>query len=150
MGATTPNAYRRRQPYTFCPINNTWGVDNRTCGIRVIEGEESSVRVEKRDGSADCNPYYLVASEIAAGLDGIERGLTPTGITTGDAYAAEDAESLPTDLGTALGLARGSTWLRSVIGDDRLDILIQQGERELGYMAAQVTPMEIDRYLRAF
>ncbi|MEO1000881.1 MAG: glutamine synthetase family protein, partial [Pseudomonadota bacterium] len=71
-GAMTPNAYRRRQPFSFCPVNTTWGVDNRTVGLRVIEGAPSAVRVEKRDGSADCNPYLLLAAEIAAGLDGIE------------------------------------------------------------------------------
>ena len=54
--ATTPNAYRRRQPYTFCPVNTTWGPVTRTVGLRVIEGADSAVRVEKRDGSADCNP----------------------------------------------------------------------------------------------
>ena len=32
VSATTPNAYRRRQPYSFCPINNAWGIDNRTVG----------------------------------------------------------------------------------------------------------------------
>jgi len=41
-------------------------VDNRTVGLRVIEGKDSAVRVEKRDGTADCNPYYLMACEIAA------------------------------------------------------------------------------------
>ena len=50
-GATTPNAYRRRQPYTFCPINTAWDVDNRTVGLRIIEGSDSAVRIEKRDGS---------------------------------------------------------------------------------------------------
>jgi len=53
--ATTPNAYRRRQPYTFCPINNAWGYDNRTVGLRVIEGSPSAVRVEKRDDSMASN-----------------------------------------------------------------------------------------------
>ena len=75
VSATTPNAYRRRQPYSFCPTNNTWGVDNRTVGLRIILGNDSAVRVEKRDGSADCNPYLLLALEIAAGLKGIEDGL---------------------------------------------------------------------------
>ena len=49
VSATTPNAYRRRQPYTFCPINTAWGVDNRTVGLRIILGADNAVRVEKRD-----------------------------------------------------------------------------------------------------
>jgi glutamine synthetase len=145
--ATTPNAYRRRQPYTFCPINTAWSVDNRTVGLRVIEGKDTAVRVEKRDGTADCNPYYLMACEIAAGLDGIEQGLEPTAETPGDAYASEDAAPIPTDLATAVELAKGSAFMTEVIGEDGLGILIQQGERELEFFANQVTPVELERYL---
>ena len=145
--ATTPNAYRRRQPYTFCPINTTWSVDNRTVGLRVIEGKDAAVRIEKRDGSADCNPYYLLACEIAAGLDGIEQGLAPTAATPGNAYESEDAKAIPTDLATALELAKGSKFMAGVIGEDALGILIGQGERELEFFANQVTPVESERYL---
>jgi glutamine synthetase len=148
--ATTPNAYRRRQPYTFCPINTAWGHDNRTLGLRVIEGAPEAVRVEKRDGSADCNPYYLLACEIAAGLEGIEQKLEPTAMERGNAYESEVAEPIPTDLATAVELAKQSDFMKSVIGEDRLTILIQQAERELGFMADQVTPVEIDRYLTNF
>lgn len=148
--ATTPNAYRRRQPYTFCPINTAWGPDNRTVGLRVIEGSDTAVRVEKRDGSADCNPYYLMACEIAAGLDGIEQGLQPTAVTTGNAYESADAEPIPTDLATAVELAKGSDFMTSTLGEDRLTILIQQAERELGFIANQVTPVETERYLGNF
>ncbi|HJM92346.1 MAG: glutamine synthetase family protein [Alphaproteobacteria bacterium] len=145
--ATTPNAYRRRQPFTFCPINTAWSVDNRTVGLRVIEGKDAAVRVEKRDGSADCNPYYLLACEIAAGLDGIAQGLRPTEPTPGNAYLSEDAEAIPTDLATALELARGSAFMAEVIGEDALGILTGQGERELEFFASQVTPVERERYL---
>ncbi len=145
--ATTPNAYRRRQPYTFCPINNSWGGDNRTVGLRVIEGNDSAVRVEKRDGSADCNPYYLLACEIAAGLDGIEQGWTPSAKTEGNAYESEDAEPIPTDLQTAIDLAKESEFMSNVYGEDGLNIMIQQAERELEFFASQVTPVETDRYL---
>ena len=148
--ATTPNAYRRRRPYTFCPTNNSWGYDNRTVGLRVIEGSPDSVRVEKRDGSADCNPYYLIACEIAAGLDGIERDLDPRHFSAGNGYAFEEAEPLPADPETALRLARGSEFLSRVLGGDRLEILAGQAERELGFLADQVTPVEIERYLRNF
>ncbi len=147
VSATTPNAYRRRQPYTFCPINTAWSVDNRTVGLRVIEGKDSAVRVEKRDGSADCNPYYLMACEIAAGLDGIEQGMTPTAHTPGNAYESEDAQPIPTDLATAVELAKGSEFMTGILGEDGLGILLGQAERELEFFANQVTPVEMERYL---
>lgn len=145
--ATTPNAYRRRQPYTFCPTSASWGIDNRTVGIRVIEGSENAVRVEKRDGSADCNPYYMIACDIAAGLDGIEQGLAPGPITEGNGYEDPVPEKLPADLATAVALAKESDFLRRVMGEDGLTILIQQAERELEFVANQVTPVEVERYL---
>ena len=150
VSATTPNAYRRRQPYSFCPTNNTWGIDNRTVGLRVILGNDSAVRVEKRDGSADCNPYLLLALEIAAGLKGIEDSLEPTSETVGNGYEVEGHQSIPTDLGTAVALARESDLMTAVLGPDLLEILIGQSEREIEFISNQVTPVEIERYLENF
>ncbi len=50
FAAPTPNSYRRRQPNTFCPINTAWGIDNRTVGLRVIEGHDKS----RPDRTAGC------------------------------------------------------------------------------------------------
>ena len=150
VGATTPNSYRRRQPFTFCPVNTTWGIDNRTVGLRVIEGSASSVRIEKRDGSADCNPYLLMAAEIAAGLDGIESKTKPTKRTDGNGYLDESATGIPTDISVALSLARKSSWLKRLLGGDLYEILLTQSEREVEFVGSQVTPVEIDRYLRNF
>ena len=149
-GATTPNAYKRRQPFTFCPINTTWGLDNRTVGLRVIEGADSAVRVEKRDGSADCNPYLHMAAEIAAGLDGIEQNLTPSAETTGNGYLDEEATPIPGEIGSAIELARGSEWLKATLTPMLHELLLQQAEREVEFIAAQVTPVEIQRYLGNF
>lgn len=153
-GSPTPNGFRRRQPYTFCPINTAWGIDNRTVGLRVIEGADSAVRVEKRDAGADANPYYLLASDIAAGLDGIEQGMEPSEMTTGNAYESEDAVPIPTDMATALDLARGSDWLKEVMGADGYEIYLQQAEREVDFIEAQirdtVTPVETQRYMANF
>ncbi|MGI9418713.1 MAG: glutamine synthetase family protein [Geminicoccaceae bacterium] len=146
----TPNGYRRRQPFSFCPTNTSWGPDNRTVGIRIIEGSPSAVRVEKRDGSADCNPYLLIAADIAAGLDGIEQSMTPTAMTTGNAYEDEEATPIPTDLPTAIGLARESAFLKALCGDDMYELMLQQAEREFEFISAQVTPLELERYLGNF
>ncbi len=146
-GNTTPNTYRRRQPYTFAPTNNSWGYDNRTVGLRVIEGSDNAVRVEKRDASADCNPYYLLACDIAAGLDGIEQGMEPGEPCMGNAYELEDAAPLPVNLEQAVELAKGSDLMTRVMGEDRKTILIQQAEREIEFLGQQVTQVEIDRYM---
>ena len=145
-GSATVNGFRRRQPYTFCPVNTTWGVDNRTVGIRIIEGSDSATRVEKRDGGADCNPYLLLAADIAAGLDGIENKMEPSEITTGDGYADSEAGAIPTSHSEAIELAQKSERLKNVLGDQLWELVIQQSERELDFFNNQVTPMETERY----
>ena len=149
-GAATVNAYRRRQPLSFCPVNASWGLDNRTVALRVIEGSDSAVRIEKRDAGADCNPYLLMAADIAAGLDGIEGKTEPTAITTGNAYEDDNAPPIPLDLADAISLARNSGWLRDVLGADQHEIWLQQAERELAFFNQQVTPFETARYLSTF
>ena len=149
-GAATVNAYRRRQPLSFCPVNASWGLDNRTVALRVIEGSDSAVRIEKRDAGADCNPYLLMAADIAAGLDGIEGNAEPTAITTGNAYEDDNAPPIPLDLADAISLARNSGWLRDVLGADQHEIWLQQAERELAFFNQQVTPFETARYLGTF
>ena len=149
-GAATVNAYRRRQPLSFCPVNASWGLDNRTVALRVIEGSDSAVRIEKRDAGADCNPYLLMAADITAGLDGIEGKTEPTAITTGNAYDDDNAPPIPLDLADAISLARNSGWLRDVLGADQHEIWLQQAERELAFFNQQVTPFETARYLGTF
>lgn len=147
-GGGTVNGFRRRQPYTFCPVNTSWGYDNRTVGIRVIQGSDQAVRVEKRDAGADANPYLLLAADIAAGLDGIEQEMEPGEATLGNAYEKAHGEPIPDDLPTAIALARNSNWLRETLGESMWELLLQQAERELDFFGQQVTPVEIERYLR--
>jgi glutamine synthetase len=149
-GSPTPNGFRRRVVNSFCPTNASWGIDNRTAGLRVIEGSDSGTRVEKRDAGADANPYFLMAADIAAGLDGIEGHIEPGPVSVGNAYKDAEAPPIPTNIRTAIDLARGSDWLRGVMGDDQFEMMVQQSEREEAFFAKQVTQVELDRYLRNF
>jgi len=149
-GAATVNAYRRRQPESFCPTNASWGLDNRTVALRVIEGSPAAVRIEKRDAGADCNPYLMMAADIAAGLDGMEASMEPGPMTSGNAYIDEAAPPIPLQLAEAIKLARGSDWLCGVLGPDQHEVWLQQAERELDFFWRQVTPFETSRYLRVF
>ena len=149
-GAATVNAYRRRQRESFCPTNASWGMDNRTVALRVIEGSPSAVRVEKRDAGADCNPYLMMAADIAAGLDGLEQEMEPGPMTAGDAYDDASAPPIPLQLAEAIDLASTSGWLKDVLGDDQYAVWMQQAQRELDFFWQQVTPFETSRYRRAF
>ena len=67
MFAPTPNSYRRFVPHSWAGTTATWGVDNRSAGLRAI----GATRVEHRQAGADANPYMAVAAALAAGLDGL-------------------------------------------------------------------------------
>jgi hypothetical protein len=58
MVASTVNSYSRLVPGFWAPTSATWGVENRTCALRVIQGGPKSQRVEYRIAAADINPYF--------------------------------------------------------------------------------------------
>ena len=89
MIACTVNSYTRLIPGFWAPTSATWGVENRTCALRVIPGSEKSQRVEVRVAAADINPYIAFAASIGAGLWGIEHKIEPDAPIVGNAYAAK-------------------------------------------------------------
>ena len=89
-----------------------------------------------------------MAADIAAGLDGIEQRMSPTEPSLGNAYEEFHGEPIPTDLATAIEKARGSDWLKDVMGELQWELYLQQAERELEFFGQQVTQVETDRYLR--
>ncbi len=70
--APTINSYKRYAKGSFAPTGVAWGVDNRTCALRVV-GHGSSLRVENRVPGGDVNPYLGIAAIIAGGLHGIQQ-----------------------------------------------------------------------------
>jgi glutamine synthetase len=82
-GLTAPsfNSYRRIVPQYWAGAFTCWGFDNREAPLRVpstFSGRErESTNVELKAADATCNPYLAVGGLIAAGLDGLERGLEP-------------------------------------------------------------------------
>ena len=74
----TVNGYKRYRPYSFAPDRVCWAVENRGALVRVQGAPgDSSSHVEMRIGEPAANPYLYMAANIAAGLDGIRRGLEP-------------------------------------------------------------------------
>jgi glutamine synthetase len=82
-GLTAPsfNSYRRIVPQYWAGAFVCWGHDNREAPVRVpsvFRGmEEASTNVELKAADASSNPWLAVGGLIAAGLDGVERGLEP-------------------------------------------------------------------------
>lgn len=87
------NSFRRYVSGSQAPTTLDWGEDNRTVGLRVPASGPAARRVENRIAGADANPYLAIAASLAAGLDGLERQLTPTPPVQGNGYDA--AHGLP-------------------------------------------------------
>ncbi|MBB0244514.1 glutamine synthetase [Streptomyces alkaliphilus] len=120
--APTINAYKRFRPGSFAPTAVAWGPDNRTCALRVV-GHGPGLRLENRVPGGDVNPYLAVAGMIAAGLDGVDRGLVPPAPCTGNAYAApaDAGGHVPRTLREAAELWGNSDTARAAFGDEVVD-----------------------------
>src|SRR5436309_3316126 len=101
---TTPtiNGFKRFRPYSFAPDRVNWAVENRGAMVRVQGGAgDPGTHIENRLGEPAANPYLYMAANIAAGIDGITRGLNPPPAVKADPYTA-DSTRLPTTLWAAL------------------------------------------------
>jgi glutamine synthetase len=137
------NSYRRIQPNSWAPSNLTWGVDNRTCLVRVC-GPETARRFEFRLPGADANPYLALAALIASGLAGLERRLEPPPAATGDAYAT-DAPALPADLADACERFGRSSVARDALGAAVHRHLLALGEHERDETRRLVSDVDLRR-----
>src|SRR5579863_331603 len=138
FAAPTVNGYKRFRPYSFAPDRVTWALENRGALIRVqgAPGDTNS-HVENRMGEPAANPYLYMAANIAAGLDGIRRSLTPPAPVEADPYAAA-APMLPTSLADAVAALEKDTFFREAFGDTLVDYLLQMKRAELARHDAAV------------
>lgn len=134
------NSYKRFAEGSFAPTAIAWGVDNRTCALRVV-GHGHSMRVECRAPGGDVNQYLAVAALIAGGLHGIDSGLTLPEPLAGNAYTG-DAERLPTSLAQAAELFAGSALAREVFGADVVEHYLNNARVELAAFNRSVTDWE--------
>jgi glutamine synthetase len=134
------NSYKRFAKGSFAPTGIAWGVDNRTCALRVI-GHGSSLRVENRVPGGDVNPYLGIAAIIAGGLYGVENELPLPDPLAGNAYTS-GADQLPTTLREAARLFSESAIARAAFGDEMVDHYLNQARIEVEAYDAAVTDWE--------
>ena len=139
------NSYKRFMKGTFAPTKTVWSVDNRTAGFRLCGEGTKAVRVECRIGGSDINPYLALATQLAAGLAGIEEGLALRPPTRGDVYEDEKAGKIPESLREAVGTLSGSAMLRAALGDFVVDHYTRCANWELEEFDRIVTDWEIAR-----
>ena len=135
------NSYKRFADASFAPTAVAWGLDNRTCALRVV-GHGPNIRVENRVAGGDVNQYLAVAALIAGGLYGVERDLELPGPCDGNAYAALGIERLPTTLADAAAMFEASAQVRGAFGDDVVAHYLNNARVELAAFNGAVTDWE--------
>jgi glutamine synthetase len=148
MVSPTINSFSRMVPGAWAPTHATWGVENRTCALRVIPGSPKSQRLEYRLGAADINPYLGLAAVIGSGLYGIEHELELPPEIVGNAYTQELAPetALPQTLWEAAGALRASEAARSLFGDEFVEHFAASREWEEREFRKAITDWELRRY----
>lgn len=139
------NSYKRFVVGMFAPTKAVWSLDNRTAGFRVCGEGSKAIRVECRIGGADLNPYLACAALLAAGLDGIEKGMTLEPEAKGDIYQAGTVREVPKTLGEAAALMKGSEMLNAAFGAEVIEHYHHAAMWEIEEQNRVVTDWEVRR-----
>ncbi|MFC6085418.1 glutamine synthetase family protein [Sphaerisporangium aureirubrum] len=143
MYAPNINSYKRYVEGSFAPTAVKWGVDNRTCSMRLV-GHGHSLRVENRVPGGDVNPYLAVSALIAAGLHGVDNELPLEEPYGGNAYSS-GADRVPGTLRDALALWQGSKIAKAALGEEVVEHYANNARVELAAFDAAVTDWELFR-----
>ena len=147
MFAPTINSYKRLVEGAWAPTTLTWGIDNRTVALRVLNGGSASCRVETRVIGADVNPYLALSACLAAGLYGIRHELTlDQPATVGNGYQDESNGRIPYTLKDATDNMKNSPIAKELFGDIFVDHFVQTRDWEWRQHLKVVTEWEYKRY----
>ncbi len=149
--APNVNSFKRLAPGAFAPIAATWGIENRTCAVRVISGKPSAQRIELRVPGSDSNPYLVAASLLAAAIWGIEHRQEPSEPMVGSCYLRADsipeAQQFPATFRQAIERFSGSVVARELFGDDFVNMFAGTRLAQAEQFARMVTDKELERFL---
>ncbi len=122
--APTANCYKRHGQQSYVNTRPNWGIDNRTCMLRVKINGSRGTYFEARNCASASNPYLTLAAIVAAGIDGIERELPLTPPETGDTFKVKriddvsDGKAIPKNLNVAMEAFQVDDVIRKAFGDD--------------------------------
>ncbi|GAB4418503.1 MAG: glutamine synthetase [Bacteroidia bacterium] len=143
--APTINSYKRLLGGDWAPASQSWGVENRTTALRIVNTYETGTRIELRIPGADVNPYLAMAASLASGLYGIREGLelrVPE--TRGNGYL--DPGALPATLHEALTQMLASPLPGQLLGQDFVAHFARSRQWEWQQYCRQVSDWELKRY----
>lgn len=147
MFAPTINSYKRLVEGAWAPTTLTWGIDNRTVALRILQQSKDACRVENRVIGADVNPYLAIAASIAAGLYGIKNKLTlKQPAQQGNGYLETKFGVLPRTLEQATTAMKNSSIAKELFGEKFTEHFVATREWEWAQHLKHVTDWEMKRY----
>jgi glutamine synthetase len=138
----SPNSFRRFVKGLAAPVNVSWGVDNRSVGIRVPVSGPAARRVENRLPGCDANPYLSLAASLGAGLLGVEEKRSPSEAAVGNVFNNDDAATLPNTLDAACALMAAHDTAKRLFGQEFTDAYLAVKDIELSHYHNQITAWE--------
>ena len=148
------NSYKRLVPGYEAPCYLAWSASNRSALIRIPASRGQSTRVELRSPDPACNPYLELAVLLAAGLDGIEKGMVPPAEITenifqmdDDARAAAGIDSLPGSLEEAIKAMQADPMVLETLGGHVSENYIEGKAKEWDEYRTRVSSWEREKYI---
>jgi glutamine synthetase len=148
------NSYKRLVPGYEAPVNVAWSMRNRSPLIRIPDRRGSGTRCELRMPDPSANPYLALAVQLAAGLDGMERRLTPPDPVDKNIFEMSYRErrkyridELPRDLHEALDCLDKDPVIRGALGDHIYERFVEAKREEWQEYIGRVSEWERERYL---
>jgi glutamine synthetase len=147
MYAPTVNSYKRLVEGAWAPTTITWGMDNRTTALRVINDTSKHTRLETRIPGSDTNPYLTMSAALASGLYGIKHQLPLTiPATVGNGYQDMAHGKLAANLKDAAMDMQSSAIAKELFGDEFVQHFTNTRLWEWRQFSKQVTDWELKRY----
>ncbi len=148
MLAPTVNSYKRLVEGAWAPTTITWGFDNRTTALRVLNHSQKAARLEQRISGADSNPYLAMAASLASGLYGIKHKLALNiEATKGNGYANKENGSIASNLHEATQLMKHSAIAIELFGAEFVQHFTATREWEWRQYSKHVSDWELKRYM---
>jgi glutamine synthetase len=143
--APNVNSFRRMRPAHSAPINVQWGLDNRSCGLRIPVSSPRNTRIENRLPGADANPYIAIAATLAAGYIGLRDKVEPLPLIHSNAY--NQARTLPRNLDGALKQMINCQPIIDLLGESFINAFYQIKMNELEAYDEVISSWERDHLL---
>jgi len=148
------NSYKRLVPGYEAPCYLAWSASNRSALVRIPATRGQGTRVELRSPDPSCNPYLTLAVCLSAGLDGIEKGMTPPDEVTENIYAMTEKErtkhgieNLPSSLIEAIDEMEKDPVVVETLGNHVVTQYIEGKRAEWNEYRTRVTDWEVAKYM---